>query len=101
IAVGIATAGADIITLRGFDGGTGAARIHALQYVGLPVEIGVKAAHNALLEAGIRDQVEIWADRGIKSAKDVIKVMLLGANRVGFGTLSMIAIGCTSCRGCH
>ena len=51
IAVGIAKAGADIITLSGFDGGTGAARIHALEHVGLPVEIGVKAAHNALLEA--------------------------------------------------
>ena len=101
IAVGIAKAGADIITLSGFDGGTGAARIHALQHVGLPVEIGVKAAHNALLEAGIRDEVEIWADGGMKSAADVLKVMLLGANRVGFGTLSMIAIGCTTCRGCH
>jgi glutamate synthase (NADPH) large chain len=101
IAVGIAKAGADIITLSGFDGGTGAARIHALQYVGLPVEIGVKAAHNALLEAGLRHQVEIWADGGVKSALDVIKLMLLGANRIGFGTLSMIAIGCTTCRGCH
>jgi glutamate synthase (NADPH) large chain len=101
IAVGIAKAGADIITLSGFDGGTGAARIHALQHVGLPVEIGVKAAHNALLEAGLRQHVELWADGGIKSALDVIKVMLLGANRVGFGTLSMIAIGCTTCRGCH
>ncbi|MGG5252159.1 glutamate synthase-related protein [Neobacillus sp. SM06] len=101
IAVGIAKAGADIITLSGFDGGTGAARIHALQHVGLPVEIGVKAAHNALLESGLRDQVEIWADGGMKSAQDVLKVMLLGANRVGFGTLSMLAIGCTTCRGCH
>ncbi|WP_078549834.1 glutamate synthase-related protein [Litchfieldia alkalitelluris] len=101
IAVGVAKAGADIITLSGFDGGTGAARIHALQYVGLPVEIGVKAAHNALLEAGLRNNVELWADGGIKSAKDVLKVMLLGANRIGFGTLSMIAIGCTTCRGCH
>jgi len=101
IAVGIAKAGADIITLSGFDGGTGAARIHALQHVGLPVEIGVKAAHNALLESGLRNQVELWADGGIKSASDVLKVMLLGANRVGFGTLSMLAIGCTTCRGCH
>lgn len=101
IAVGIAKAGADIITLSGFDGGTGAARIHALQHVGLPVEVGVKAAHNALLEAGLRDSVEIWADGGIKSALDVLKVMLLGANRIGFGTLSMLAIGCTTCRGCH
>ncbi len=101
IAVGIAKAGADIITLSGFDGGTGAARIHALQHVGLPVEIGVKAAHNALVESGLRDQVEIWADGGMKSAQDVLKVMLLGANRIGFGTLSMLAIGCTTCRGCH
>ncbi|TCS92825.1 glutamate synthase-related protein [Hazenella coriacea] len=101
ISVGIAKAGADIITLSGFDGGTGAARVHALQHVGLPVEIGVKAAHNALLEAGIRHQVEIWADGGLKSALDVIKIICLGANRVGFGTLAMLAIGCTTCRGCH
>nr|WP_263323075.1 glutamate synthase-related protein [Neobacillus sp. Marseille-Q6967] len=101
IAVGIAKAGADIITLSGFDGGTGAARIHALQHVGLPVEIGVKAAHNALLESGLRHKVELWADGGMKSAMDVMKVMLLGANRVGFGTLAMLSIGCTTCRGCH
>ena len=101
IAVGIAKAGADVITISGFDGGTGAARIHALQYVGLPVEIGVKAAHNALVESGLRNKVEIWADGGIKSALDCMKVMLLGANRIGFGTLSMVAIGCTTCRGCH
>ena len=101
IAVGIAKAGADIITLSGFDGGTGAARIHALEHVGLPIEIGVKAAHNALLEAGIRQTVEIWADGGVKSASDVLKLILLGANRIGFGTLSMIAVGCTTCRGCH
>lgn len=101
IAVGIAKAGADIITLSGFDGGTGAARVHALQHVGLPAEIGVKAAHNALLEAGLRQNVELWADGGVKSAADVVKLMLLGANRIGFATLSMIAVGCTTCRGCH
>ncbi|UCZ55245.1 glutamate synthase [Bacillus shivajii] len=101
IAVGIAKAGADYITLSGFDGGTGAARVHALQHVGLPAEIGVKAAHFALLEAGLRHKVEIWADGGVKSAADAIKLMLLGANRIGFGTLSMIAVGCTACRGCH
>jgi glutamate synthase (NADPH) large chain len=101
ISVGIAKAGADIITLSGFDGGTGAARIHALQHVGLPAEIGVKAAHAALVEAGLRDQVEIWADGGIKSGLDAVKMFMLGANRVGFGTLAMLAIGCTTCRGCH
>lgn len=101
IAVGVAKAGADIISLSGFDGGTGAARIHALTHVGLPIEIGVKAAHNALLESGLRNNVEVWADGGVRSAKDAVKLMLLGANRIGFGTLSMIAIGCTTCRGCH
>lgn len=101
IAVGVAKAGADFITLSGFDGGTGAARVHALQHVGLPAEIGVKAAHNALLEAGLRHQVELWSDGGVKSAADVVKLMLLGANRIGFGTLAMIAVGCTTCRGCH
>lgn len=101
IAVGVAKAGADFITLSGFDGGTGAARVHALQHVGLPAEIGVKAAHNALLEAGLRDKVELWADGGVKSAADVVKLMLLGANRIGFATLAMIAVGCTTCRGCH
>lgn len=101
IAIGIAKAGADVVSLSGFDGGTGAARVHALQHVGLPVEIGVKLAHNALVEAGLRPHVEVWGDGGMKSALDAIKLFLLGANRVGFGTLSMIAVGCTTCRGCH
>ncbi len=101
IAVGVAKAGADVITLSGFDGGTGAARMHSLQHVGLPTEIGTKLAHIALIEAGLRHKVEIWSDGGMKSGADVVKMMLLGANRCGFGTISMQAIGCTACRGCH
>jgi len=101
IAVGIAKAGANVITLSGFDGGTGAARMHSIQHVGLPAEIGVKLAHIALIEAGLRDKVELWADGGMKSGADVVKMMMLGANRCGFGTLAMLAIGCTTCRGCH
>ncbi|MDP9728317.1 glutamate synthase-related protein [Alicyclobacillus tolerans] len=101
IAVGIVKAGADIVTLSGFDGGTGAARAHAIRHVGLPMEIGIKAAHDALVAAGLREVAEIWADGGIKSGADVMKAVLLGANRVGFGTMAMVAIGCTSCRACH
>lgn len=101
IAVGVAKAGADIITLSGFDGGTGAARIHSLTHVGLPTEIGTKLAHVALIEAGLRHRVELWSDGGLKSGADVVKMMLLGANRCGFGSLAMQAIGCTTCRGCH
>jgi glutamate synthase (NADPH) large chain len=101
IAVGVAKAGADVITLSGFDGGTGAARMHSLQHVGLPTEIGTKLAHVALIEAGLRHKVEIWSDGGMKSGADVVKMMLLGANRCGFATIAMQAIGCTACRGCH
>ncbi|MBK8138808.1 MAG: alpha-hydroxy-acid oxidizing protein [Chloroflexi bacterium] len=101
IAVGVAKAGADVITITGYDGGTGAARAHALRHVGLPTEIGVWLAHRALTESGLREQVEIWADGGMKSGRDVIKMMCLGANRVGFGTLAMVAVGCTICRKCH
>ncbi|MNI04461.1 Glutamate synthase [NADPH] large chain [compost metagenome] len=101
IAVGVAKAGADIITLSGFDGGTGAARIHSLTHVGLPTEIGTKLAHVALIEAGLRHRVELWSDGGLKSGADVVKMIMLGANRCGFGSISMQAIGCTTCRGCH
>jgi glutamate synthase (NADPH) large chain len=101
IALGIAKAGADIITISGYDGGTGAARKHAIKFVGLPAEIGVREAHRALVEAGMRHKVELWADGGARTGRDVVKLMLLGANRVGFGTMAMVIIGCTACRGCH
>ena len=101
IAVGIAKAGADIINITGYEGGTGAARAHALRYVGLPAEIGVWMAHRELTASGLRDKVEIWADGGMKSGRDVVKMLCLGANRVGFGTLAMVAVGCTICRKCH
>jgi glutamate synthase (NADPH/NADH) large chain len=101
IAVGIAKAGADIINLSGYDGGTGAARKHSLQHVGLPAEIGVIQAHRALVESGLRNKVEIWCDGGMKTGEDVVKMILLGANRVGFGTMAMVAIGCSICRKCE
>jgi len=101
IAVGVAKAGADIVTLSGFDGGTGAARSHALKHVGLPVELGVREAHLALQASGLREKVEVWCDGGVKGGADVVKLILLGANRCGFGTMSMVAIGCTICRGCQ
>ncbi len=101
IAVGVAKAGADIINLTGYEGGTGAARAHSLRHVGLPAEIGLMLAHRALIDSGLRQDVELWVDGGMKSGRDVVKMMCLGANRVGFGTLAMVAVGCTICRGCH
>jgi glutamate synthase (NADPH/NADH) large chain len=101
IGLGIAKAGADIITLSGFEGGTGAARQHALRHVGLPSDVGTRAVHRALMEAGLRNRVEIWADGGYRTGHDVVKLHCLGANRVGFGTLAMVSLGCTICRGCQ
>ncbi len=101
IAVGIAKAGADIINISGYDGGTGAARKHSLQYAGLPTEIGLIQAHRALVDAGIRHKVELWANGGMKTGADALKMILLGANRVGFATMAMVALGCTICRQCN
>ena len=101
IAVGIAKAGADIVNISGFDGGTGAAREHSKKYVGLPAEIGVSHAHRALLESGLRFDVEIWCDGGMRSGADALKMILLGADRVGMGTAALMGVGCISCQRCH
>ncbi len=101
IAVGIAKAGADVINLTGYDGGTGAARKHSLKFVGLPADLGVVQAHHELVAAGLRKQVEIWCDGGMRTAADVVKMICLGANRVGFGSMAMLAAGCTVCRACQ
>jgi glutamate synthase (NADPH/NADH) large chain len=53
------------------------------------------------MEAGIRNRVEIWADGGYRHAHDVLKLICMGANRIGFGTLAMVSLGCTICRGCQ
>jgi len=101
IAVGVAKAGADIVALSGFDGGTGAAREHSKKYVGLPAEIGISQAHRALVECGLRDGVEVWADGGLRSGADALKMIFLGADRVGMGTVALMGVGCISCQRCH
>ena len=101
ISVGIAKAGADIINLTGYDGGTGAARAHSIKHVGLPAEIGLIEAQRALVGSGMRHRVEVWADGGVRTPDDVVKLMCLGANRVGFGTVALVALGCVLCRRCH
>ncbi len=101
IAVGIAKAGADIVNLSGFEGGTGAAREHAKKFVGFPIEIGVTEAHKALVASGIRDKIEVWCDGGLRNPYDIVKMILLGANRIGMGTLALMSIGCISCERCH
>lgn len=101
IATGVAKANADIIAISGYDGGTGAARRHSLKYVGFPTEIALLESHNALIQSNLRNKVELWADGGVKSTDDILKLMALGANRIGMATMAMVAIGCTICRDCN
>lgn len=101
IATGVAKAGADIIEIDGFDGGTGAALASSKEHAGLPLETGLVDTHSALLENGLRKTVKIRVGGGIKTAKDVLKLALLGADEFSFGTALMVALGCIMCRKCH
>ena len=101
IAAGVAKAGADVITISGFDGGTGASPLTSIKNTGLPWEIGLREAHLALERAGFRERVRLRVDGGFKFGRDVIIAALLGADEFGFGTAALLAIGCVMARQCH
>jgi len=101
IAAGVAKAGADVITICGFDGGTGASPLTSIKNTGLPWEVGLREAHCALVRMGFRQRVRLRADGGFKLDRDVIVAALLGADEFGFGTAALLAIGCVMARQCH
>ena len=101
IAAGVAKAGAQVITISGFDGGTGASPLTSIKNTGLPWEVGLREAHTTLLQTGFRHRVRLRVDGGFKFARDVIVAALLGADEFGFGTSSLLAIGCVMTRQCH
>jgi glutamate synthase (ferredoxin) len=101
IATGVAKAGADVITISGHDGGTGASPLTSIKNTGLPWEIGLRDAHTALVRAGLRARVRLRVDGGLKFARDVVVAALLGAEEFGFGTAALLAIGCVMARQCH
>lgn len=101
IATGVAKAGADLITISGHDGGTGASPLSSIRYAGTPWELGLAEARQALLANDLRERVIVQADGGMKTGLDVIKAALLGAESFGFGTAPMIALGCKYLRICH
>ncbi|HKD45663.1 MAG TPA: glutamate synthase large subunit, partial [Candidatus Angelobacter sp.] len=101
IAAGVAKAGADVITISGHDGGTGASPLSSIKNTGLPWEFGLRDAHRTLVEAGLRRHVRLRVDGGLKFARDVIIAALLGADEFGFGTAALLAIGCVMARQCH
>jgi glutamate synthase (ferredoxin) len=100
-AAGVAKAGADVITISGFDGGTGASPLTSIKNTALPWEVGLREAHRALIQTGFRGRVSLRVDGGFKFGRDVILAALLGANEFGFGTSALLAIGCVMARQCH
>ncbi|MEZ9196528.1 glutamate synthase large subunit [Shewanella sp. 10N.286.54.B9] len=101
IATGVAKAYADMITISGYDGGTGASPITSVKYAGSPWELGLAEVHQSLVANGLRHKIRLQVDGGLKTGKDVIKAALLGAESFGFGTVPMIALGCKYLRICH
>lgn len=101
IAAGVAKAYADLITISGYDGGTGASPLTSVKYAGSPWELGLSETHQTLRANNLRDKVRLQADGGLKTGLDVIKAAILGAESFGFGTGPMVALGCKYLRICH
>ncbi len=101
IAAGVAKAYADLITIAGYDGGTGASPITSVKYAGAPWELGLAETHYTLRANDLRGKVRVQADGGMKTGLDVVKAAILGAESFGFGTAPMVAMGCKYLRICH
>jgi len=101
VATGVAKAYADLITISGYDGGTGASPLTSVRYAGGPWELGLTEAHQTLRANHLRDKVRLQTDGGLKTGLDVIKAAILGAESFGFGTGPMVALGCKYLRICH
>lgn len=101
IAAGVAKAYADLITISGYDGGTGASPLTSIRYAGSPWELGLAETHQTLRGNDLRGKVRVQTDGGLKTGLDVVKAAILGAESFGFGTAPMIALGCKYLRICH
>ncbi|MDE3207487.1 MAG: glutamate synthase large subunit, partial [Pseudomonadota bacterium] len=101
IAAGVAKAYADLITISGYDGGTGASPLTSVKYAGTPWELGLTETQQVLRANGLRGRVRVQTDGGLKTGLDVIKAAIMGAESFGFGTAPMIALGCKYLRICH
>ncbi|MDI7246506.1 MAG: glutamate synthase-related protein [Bacillota bacterium] len=101
IASGIVRAGADIVVLDGFRGGTGAAPKIIRDNVGIPIELALASVDARLRVEGIRHRASIIASGGFRNSADVLKAIALGADAVYVGTAALIAMGCTLCQQCY
>jgi glutamate synthase (NADPH/NADH) large chain len=101
VAAGVAKAYADLITISGHDGGTGASPLSSVHYAGCPWELGLAETHQVLRANDLRSRVRLQADGGLKTGLDVVKAAILGAESFGFGTAALVAMGCKYLRICH
>ena len=101
IAAGVAKCYADKIIISGGDGGTGAAPIGSIRFAGNPWELGLVEAHNALKANGLRKQVVLETDGGLKTGLDIVKAAIFGAEEYAFGTSALVTVGCRMFRVCH
>jgi glutamate synthase (NADPH/NADH) large chain len=101
VAAGVAKAYADLITISGYDGGTGASPLSSIKFAGTPWELGLAETHQTLRVNELRHRVRLQADGGLKTGLDVVKAALIGAESFGFGTAPMVALGCKYLRICH
>jgi glutamate synthase (NADPH/NADH) large chain len=101
IAAGVTKAGADLITISGYEGGTGASPSSSIKHAGLPLELGLAETQQTLVMNNLRRRVTLQADGQLKSGKDIIVASLLGAEEFGFSTSALIVLGCVMMRKCH
>ncbi len=101
IAAGVAKAGAEVILISGYDGGTGAAPLSSIHNTGLPWELGLAETHQTLIMNGLREQVRIETDGKLMTGRDVAIAAMLGAEEFGFATAPLVAIGCVMMRVCN
>ena len=101
ISAGVAKAHADIITISGHDGGTGASPLTSIKHAGIPWELGLSEAHQTLMLNHLRGRVRLQTDGQLKTGRDVAIAAFLGAEEYGFSTIPLIAIGCIMMRKCH
>ncbi len=101
VAAGVAKAGAGVILISGYDGGTGAAPRSSIQNAGLPWELGLAETHQTLIQNGLRERVRIETDGKLMSGRDVAIAALLGAEEFGFATAPLVTMGCVMMRVCN
>jgi glutamate synthase (NADPH/NADH) large chain/glutamate synthase (ferredoxin) len=101
IAAGVAKAHADYVLISGHDGGTGASPMQSIKHTGIPWERGLAEAQQVLVRNGLRSRVRLRVDGGLKTGRDVVIAAMLGAEEFGFGTASLVALGCDMARQCH